>query len=168
MYICRNFQGKFVMTTYKIRLIGLLYVIVLLLAGSCGKDDPERIAEKDREKILDYIKKNDIDAIEHESGVFYYIENEGSGILPKTNTSVRVYLTGTLLNGKNFEPTRSKMIDLQYPDPPGFKYVLPLFRRGSNGIIIVPSGLGYGENSYYMGIPTNSVLIYEIEIIDYF
>ncbi len=155
------------MAIYHIRLTGLLYLFILLLAGSCGKDDPERIAEKDRAKILDYIKENDIDAIEHESGVFYYIENEGSGVLPKANSSVRLNLTGRLINGKVFEGPRSKMINMQFPDPPGFRYGLPLFSKGSNGIIIVPSGLGYGENSYYMGIPMNSVLIYDIEIIDF-
>jgi FKBP-type peptidyl-prolyl cis-trans isomerase FkpA len=155
------------MAKFKIRFIYLLFATIMVVAGACGKDDPEKIAEKDREKILDYIQKNNIDAIEHESGVFYYIENEGSGIFPKSNSRVTTYYTGRLLNGKIFEGPVTRTINLAQPGILGLYYGIPLFSKGSKGLLFIPSGLGYGEHSYYSGIPTNSVLKYEIEIIDF-
>ncbi len=151
----------------KISLIHILGVFFLLLAVSCGKDDPEKIAVKDREKILEYIQKNDIDAIEHESGVFYHIERQGSEIYPTATSRVEAIYTGKFLNDKVFEGPAVTIINLLQPRILGFMYGVPLFSKGSKGILFVPSGLGYGADSYYSGVPSNSVLIYEIEIIDF-
>ncbi len=155
------------MVANKISLIGILGIFFLLLAVSCGKDDPEKIAVKDREKILEYIQKNDIDAIEHETGVFYHIERQGSDVYPTATSSVRVSYTGRLLDGKVFDGPATSIINLSQPRILGFRYGIPLFSKGSKGLLLVPSGLGYGADSYYSGVPSNSVLIYEIEIIDF-
>ena len=137
----------------------------LLISVACGKDDPDRIAEKDREKILDYIQENDIDAIEHDSGVFYQITREGSGGHPTRNSMVRISYTGTLLNGKVFD-SRNSWSTYLYNTILGWQYGIPLFKRGGAGILIVPSGLGYGEWPR-MNIPAHSILIFEIELEDF-
>ncbi len=40
-------------------------------------------------------------------------------------------------------------------------------KKGGKGKIIIPSGLGYGSKSI-SEIPANSVLIFEIELVDIF
>jgi FKBP-type peptidyl-prolyl cis-trans isomerase FkpA len=146
-------------------IIGLL--AVLLLAG-CGKDDPERIAEKDREKILEYINEHGLNAQEHESGVFYVIEKEGSGGHPTANSVVKLNYTGKLLDDEEkvfdsgFGSTLRLMNTIQ-----GWQHGIPMFKKGGEGLLFIPSGLGYGQ--WPTGsIPANSILIFEIELIDFY
>ncbi len=147
------------------RLIGLLGIIISLVMVSCGKDDPERVAAKDREKILEYLQKNEIDAVEHESGIFYYIEEQVSNQYPKSYSNVDIMYTGKLLNGKIFDGPNRTRLDLRGTIL-GWQYGIPLFSKGSKGMLFIPSGMGYGEYPQ-MGIPANSVLIFDIEIIDF-
>lgn len=151
--------------TTNIRQGPILLFAVLLLVG-CGKDDPERIAEKDRQKILEYISKNDLDAQEHESGVFYVIEVEGSGNHPTENSTVKLNYTGMLLDGKVFDSNWGSTMYLRNTIQ-GWQYGIPMFKKGGKGILLIPSGLGYGQ--WPTGsIPANSVLVFEIELIDFF
>lgn len=143
----------------------ILFGATLFAFAACGKDDPEKIAQKDREKILEYLAENDLEAIEHESGIFYIIENEGSGGSPKVSSWVSVSYTGTLLNGKVFD-TRTEYTTYLYSLVLGWQIGLPLFKKGGKGMLFIPSGMAYGEYAR-MGIPANSVLIFEIELIDF-
>lgn len=140
-------------------------LLFLFVWAACGKDDPEKIAERDREKILKYIRENDIDAIEHESGVFYQITREGTGAHPTINSMVKITYTGKLLDGKVFDSGYSWSTYLRNTIL-GWQIGIPLFKRGGAGILIVPSGLGYGEWPR-ANIPGNSVLVFEIELEDF-
>ena len=136
----------------------------LFLLG-CGKDDPERILAKDREKILKYIADNNLNAQEHSTGIFYVIETQGSGSFPRANSVVVINYTGYLLNGKVFDSNHEIALSLSHTIL-GWQYGIPLFQRGSKGKLLIPSGLGYGEFPR-PGIPANSVLIFDIELIDF-
>lgn len=143
--------------------VGLLAVFVL---AGCGRDDPERIAERDREKIIEYINEHGLNAQEHESGVFYVIELEGSGGHPNANSVVKLNYTGKLLDGKVFDSGYGSTMRLMNTIQ-GWQHGIPMFRKGGKGMLLIPSGLGYGQ--WPTGsIPANSVLIFEIELIDYF
>ncbi len=141
------------------------FVLMVLLLTSCGKDDPDLIAEKDRKKILDYIEKHELEAQEHPSGIFYVVEREGSGNHPKENSVVKITYTGTLLNGDLFDAGYERNLYLGGVIQ-GFRDGIMQFRRGGKGLILIPSGLGYGQYAR-QGIPRNSVLLFEIEIIDF-
>ncbi|MEE4177954.1 MAG: FKBP-type peptidyl-prolyl cis-trans isomerase [Bacteroides sp.] len=143
----------------------LIPVFILGLITSCGSDDPEKQAEKDREKILEYIEEHDLDAQELESGVFYVIEEEGSGSFPTETSTVIINYTGFLLDGDEFGAGTASTFNLNSTIL-GFKYGIPMFNRGSKGILLIPSGLAYGEYGSYT-IPPNAVLIYNIEMIDF-
>ena len=47
----------------------------------------------------------------------------------------------------------------------GWQQGIPLFKKGGKGILLIPSELGYGNVSQG-AIPENSVLIFDIELID--
>ncbi len=143
----------------------LALLAIAALVAACGSDDPEKQAAKDREKIIEYLQKNNIDAIEHESGVFYLITREGSGNFPTENSTVTLNYSFKLLSGKDLGGQDNTMFNLQN-NILGFRYGIPLFDKGSTGILIVPSGLAYGPNGYF-NIPPNANLVYEIELIDF-
>lgn len=143
----------------------LIALVLMVLFAACGSDDPEKQAEKDREKIIEYIEKHDLDAHELESGVFYVIEQTGNGNFPTENSTVIINYTGKLLSGKQFDAGYGSSFILRGTIL-GFRYGIPMFNRGSKGLLLVPSGLGYGPNGSF-SIPPNAVLIFEIEMIDF-
>ncbi len=142
-----------------------LILSVVLVFGSCRRDDPEYIAKRDREKILEYLEENDLDYQEVESGVFVVIEEEGTGSHPSENSTVKLDYTGYLLNGNVFDS--GEAVSLFLPGTvQGFSIGVRQFRRSGSGKILIPSALGYG--SYAQGsIPRNSVLIFDVRIIDF-
>ncbi len=144
----------------------LFFVFLLLIAGiSCSKDDPEVIAEKDRKKILEYLAEHEMDYTELEGGVFVVIEQEGTGGYPHENSTVRMNYEGYLLDGTPFDYGFNAMLNLNYTVR-GFRIGVMAFQKGGKGIIFVPSAMGYGQ--YRQGtIPRNSVLIFEVEIINF-
>lgn len=141
--------------------------LLLAMASACGTDDPEKQAKRDRDKIIDYLKKNNLfeDAQELESGVFYIIEQEGVGAFPSQTSTVIINYTGKLLSGKEFGSVNGATLNLSGTIL-GFKYGIPMFNRGSKGMLLIPSGLAYGPNGSYT-IPPNAILIYNIEMIDF-
>lgn len=145
-------------------LFGLLAIFLAFTA--CDADDPEARAAKDRQKILDYIEENDLDAYELESGVFVVIEVEGSGSHPHEGSTVRMAYQGYLLDGTLFDSATDANIFLPNTVR-GFRIGVMEFRRGGKGIILIPSGMGYGETGT-VSIPRNSVLIFHVEIIDFY
>jgi FKBP-type peptidyl-prolyl cis-trans isomerase FkpA len=146
-----------------------LLIPLMLLMGlafsSCRKDDPEVQAAKDRKKILEYIADNSLDAHEHESGIFYVIHTPGTGGNPTINSRVRIKYKGYLLNGDVFDSSSNLEITLKQTIL-GWQHGIPLFKRGGTGMLLIPSGLGYGPWARPR-IPANSVLIFDIELIDF-
>lgn len=157
------------------RIVRKPYVFILLLISisfvfsSCEKEDPDAIAERDRDDILEYIRENDLEdvAIEHESGLFYVMENPGSGAHPSMSSLIKMRYTGFLLeDGEVFDAADGAFIQLGNTIR-GWQIGIPLFKNGGKGILMVPSALGYGQYPPYGGsIPRNASLVFEFEIID--
>ena len=147
------------------RSITTLFIILgMLVFAGCGKDDPDKIAANDREKLLKYIAENDLDAIEHSSGLFYVVEKPGTGATPSLYSIVRMNYKGQLLNGTIFDTNYNVDFNLSGTIR-GWQIGVPLFKSGGKGMLLVPSALGYGE--YAMGsIPRHSCLVFDIEIVD--
>ncbi|MCH2082996.1 MAG: FKBP-type peptidyl-prolyl cis-trans isomerase [Saprospiraceae bacterium] len=141
----------------------LFFVATSLLFLSCSKDDSQ--AEIDRNTILSYIDANDIDAVEHPSGLYYVIENQGSGGSPTLSDSVKVQYTGFITEGLIFDQTpegetRSFLLDDLIP---GWEIGIPLVEKGGEIKLILPSALAYGSQ----GQLANRVLIFDIVLEDF-
>jgi FKBP-type peptidyl-prolyl cis-trans isomerase FkpA len=148
-------------------------MLILLLIGAaftaCKKDDESaKQAEIDEQIILDYLAENEIDAIKHESGLYYNITREGAGLQPTAFSSVEVYFTGYLIDGNIFDETTQGPRVFPLPNMiPGWRIGLPLMKKGGKGLFIIPSTLGYGSDGTF-AIPPNSVLIFDIDLVDVF
>lgn len=139
----------------------------LLLMPACSNDDPDKRAERDRQKILEHIAEQGWEEYyELESGVFVVIEIEGSGSQPHEGSTVRMSYQGYLLDGTMFDSATN--VNIFLPNTVrGFRDGVMEFRRGGEGVILIPSALGYGSSGTST-IPRNSVLIFHVEIIDFY
>ncbi len=100
-------------------------------------------------------------------GVCYKVINEGSGKEARSANVVSVYYKGSLVNGYVFDDNTAQ----GYPDAfrlreliEGWQIAIPEMREGDKWVIYIPSEAGYGKRGE-QGIPGNSALIFEIELV---
>ena len=133
---------------------------------SCKKEDIEK---ENREEIEKYISDHNLKASSTSSGLYYVIEKEGTGTRPNANSDVKVKYKGYFTNGSVFDetdPANIKPFNLQQVIP-GWTEGIQLFKEGGEGILLIPSRLGYGPSGSQSGtIPPNSVIIFDIELLD--
>ncbi len=143
---------------------------VLIFDVELQKIDNRPQAEIDRDKILNYLEENKIeDAQEDPSGLFYQILETGDGTNPSVNSSVTVRYKGYLLDGTVFDETEGTETTTfpLFNLIEGWKIGIPLLEKGGKGRLFIPSALGYG-NQPSGTIPPNSVIIFDIELVDFF
>lgn len=136
-----------------------------LILGSCNKDDQALI---DRGIILDYLAATNLDATEHESGIFYVIDTPGHGGNPTINAEVTVRYKGYYLDGQVFDETKgseTRSWPLYYLIE-GWQISIPLLEKGGKGLFLIPSGLAYGSNPP-QGVRKDAVMAFEIELVDF-
>jgi len=143
----------------------MLALLLGFTLAACNKDTDDRA---DEEKILDFIEENNLTADRHESGLYYNIEEAGSNDKPTVNDSVTVRYKGSLLNGNVFDQTPGETT-VTFPLSnliPAWQVGIPLIGRGGEITLYSPSNLGYGNRSVGT-IPGGSVLIFEIDLVDF-
>jgi len=104
-------------------------------------------------------------------GMFYVVEQEGNGPLPKDGETVKVHYTGWLMNGQKFDSS----VDRGQPFSfmlgtgrviKGWELALRLMKKGEKIMVYLPSDLAYGERGAGEVIPPNAILVFEIELLD--
>jgi FKBP-type peptidyl-prolyl cis-trans isomerase FkpA len=141
----------------------LLYLfLVSLTIISCSEDEFNPENEQD---IIAYLEDNNINATRTSSGLYYIIEEEGTGENPTSNSNVTVAYKGYLLNGTVFDESPSSGISFGLNQViRGWTEGIPLFKEGGKGKLFIPPGLGYGNRAIGR-IPPGSVLVFDIHLI---
>ncbi len=157
-----------------------------------GKKLPENIAEYG-EKMMNYLKARAEATIaekakeaEAEAGKFwkelekeagiqktstglaYKVIDKGSDKVASENSDVVINYTGKLINGSVFDSTDKHGKPAQFNLAnviPGFREGLQKVGKGGKVKLYIPSNLGYGQQAL-PGIPPNSTLIFDVEILD--
>ncbi|CAG4989221.1 hypothetical protein DYBT9275_00247 [Dyadobacter sp. CECT 9275] len=123
-------------------------------------------------KIIDaFLAKNNLTAKARKtaSGLVYVPESEGAGASPVAGDKVQVNYTGMFLDGKEFDSSKGKPLELQVGAAmviPGWEEGIMLMKKGEKGLLIIPSSLAYGPETYGP-IPGNSVLQFKLELVDF-
>ena len=143
-----------------------LCLLVLLIFSGCKKD--EEIKKTDDQIIKEYLEENEKEATLHHSGMYYKIIEEGSGDHPTHSSIVEVKYKGYFMDNFVFDQTwGSETFKYSLTGLiPGWQHAIPLLRKGGKGIFYLPSRLGYGSRGAGM-IPPNTILIFEIELVDF-
>lgn len=143
-----------------------LLVLVFAFLTACNKsDDNVDYREKNDEEIIAYIAKNNLDAQKSDSGLYYIIDEPGSGEQPVATSNVTVAYKGYFLDGKTFDQSDASGISFGLQQViKGWTEGITYFKEGGKGKLLIPSHLGYGSQGR-RGIPGGSVLIFDIHLI---
>lgn len=141
-------------------------LFILFPIISCQDDNSVDFDKQNDEDIINYIEKNNLNAKKSNSGLYYVIQEAGSGDQPNVNSDVTVNYKGYYLNGSVFDQSNSSGITFNLQQViQGWTEGITYFKEGGKGILLIPSRLGYGYQDT-RGIPGGSVLIFDIELID--
>ncbi len=127
-------------------------------------------SEIDEDILSAYLDENGITAERDESGLYYNILVEGEGENVPENSYIDVTYKGTLLNGEEFETGTLSQAPLSNLIE-AWLIGIPKLKKGGKAIFYCPSQLCYGSSPQYDDgeekIPANSILIFEIEVINF-
>jgi FKBP-type peptidyl-prolyl cis-trans isomerase FkpA len=126
-------------------------------------------AKKNKKEGEEYLAKNRAKSgvVVTASGLQYEVLRKGTGPKPKISDRVRVNYRGTLINGSEFDSSYKRNRPAEFALNgliSGWTEALQLMNVGSKFKLTIPSSLAYGSREN-PGIPSNSVLIFELELL---
>lgn len=141
-----------------------LLILTVTLFVACNKQPTQY--EKDIQLIRDYLAENNIQADSTANGVYYKIDTIGNGTFPNSSSTVKAIYRGYLLDGTEFDSSNGAAIEFSLNQViQGWREGMPKFDEGATGQLFIPSLYGYGTQSVG-SIPPNSVLIFDITLVD--
>ncbi|MFZ6001260.1 MAG: FKBP-type peptidyl-prolyl cis-trans isomerase [Bacteroidota bacterium] len=147
------------------------------------KEQAEQL-KKDSVIISDYLKGKNIDALRTPSGLRYLVQKAGKGENAQVGQTVRINYAGYLLSGKYFDTSWEKIAKEQGMYTPGRPYepyeivigqtpliqgwdeIMLLMNKGTKLTVWVPSPLAYGKRRRSEDIVENSILVFDMEMVD--
>ncbi len=142
-------------------------LLVLTLFISCSKDTKTvtDYTAKNEQEIKDYLAKNNLTAQRSTSGLYYIINEQGTGTQPTAASNVTVAYKGYFTNGNVFDQSKAEGISFGLNQViRGWTEGIPYFKTGGSGVLLIPSHLGYGSTNNGP-IPGGSVLIFDVKLI---
>jgi len=151
--------------------------------GSCNKSDENKCTYSDQVIVVpateitylqNYITSNAIPATQDPSGIFYTIDNPGTGAKASVCSNITVNYTGALLPGGSVFDSNTSAAGVSFVLGQliiGWHKGLPLIRSGGAITLYIPPTLGYGPYPRTDGngnviIPANSYLKFTISLLD--
>ena len=124
------------------------------------------VAPASEQKIVtDYLTANGLTATQHCSGLYYIIDDAGTGATPTVCNQVAVSYTGRLANGTIFDQSTDPIVFSLTQVITGFKNGIPLIKSGGKIRLFIPPILAYGPNPPTgSNIPPNSMLIFDVTL----
>lgn len=121
--------------------------------------------------IREYLTTNKINAQRTASGLYYIIDKPGEGPLPLAGQQVSVHYTGTLLDGRKFDSSRDRGQPFSFTIGrhqviSGWDEGIALLNKGAKARLFIPSPMAYGGRAAGPIIQPNSILIFDVELMD--
>jgi len=171
---------------YRLIIIGLLFLILFI---GCQRDKKRNsvrnnsetqqalvkinkaLVAEDRDLIEGYIKRHNLDLMkESGSGLYYMIWGEPKDSIIKTGNIVEYHYQITLLDGTicyQSEVSNPKQFKVgQGGVESGLEQAVLLMCPGQKGKFILPPHLAYGLLGDEKMIPSRSIIVYDIEMLN--
>ena len=123
------------------------------------------------EAVQAYLTDNSITATAHCSGLYYIIDQPGSGDSVTACGAIKASYVGKLTNGNTFDQGSFEQF---YPLGNlirAWANAIPLIKQGGKIRLFVPPSLGYANQAVKdrdgnVVIPANSILVFEVTLTD--
>ncbi len=134
------------------------------------QEDARLISEKreasQREYLEDFKKEKGVKVLDN--GAMMKLSKAGKGKAPKADGSATVHYTGTLIDGTVFDSSRERnqAFTTRLTDViPCWTKALQQMKPGSRAKVVCPADTAYGSRPVGP-IPANSVLVFDIEVLE--
>lgn len=142
--------------------------------------EQQPVQNTDDEALKAYFSSKNINPIKTVSGLYYTIQQEGSGPLAKAGDLVTLNYRGKLLDGTVFDSNLDSAFMHVQPLTfslgtgrviKGWEEGISYLNPGSKAVFFIPYALAYGSQSRPgnaanpKGIPANAVLIFDVELV---
>lgn len=133
-----------------------------------GTEDPVvKQWQIDQSLIEGYVAKyNGLNMQFTPSGIYYQVTRQGNGNFPKATDKVKVTYKGSLLNGSVFDQNDAGIEFFLNQVIAGWTEGMQLVSEGGAITLLIPSYLAYGPRAIGGVIPANSVLRFDVDLID--
>ena len=144
----------------------LISAISLIMLAACVQDSPNIKQIENMQFFID--NKTDINVIEVEEGLQYLVMQSGDpeSKNPKLDQEITAHFHGTLTNGNIFwssldtKPLKIELSKLII----GCQKIISMMKTGDKWKVFIDPTMAYGEEGR-PGIPSNSILVFEIELL---
>ena len=157
-----------------------------LIAKQNEKELKRRTEQLGKDTVLidDFVKAKNINTQKTASGLRYVITKAGKGANVQPGQTVRINYAGYLLSGKYFDTNWEEVAKTQNLYMPGRDYsplelqagagqviqgweeAILLMNKGSKMTVYIPSTLAYGNRRRSEEIVENSILVFDMEMVD--
>ena len=145
----------------------VVIIFSFLILVSCSQDSPNIQQIENLQFFIDNKKNNQV--VEIEPGLQYLVIESGDSksATPELTQTISAHFHGRLTNGEVFwssldsEPLEIELSKLIM----GCQKTISLMRVGDKWMVYIDPTMAYGEEGR-PGIPSNSILIFEIELLE--
>jgi FKBP-type peptidyl-prolyl cis-trans isomerase len=125
-------------------------------------------AAKNLKAGQEFLEKNKTNegVVETKTGLQYKINTLGTGKTPAVTDTIKVNYRGTTIDGNVFDESKEPVEFPLRSVIQGWIEAFQLLPVGTKATLYIPANLAYGENSPSPAIPSNSVLIFDVELLD--
>lgn len=130
-------------------------------------EDAKKMNELGLSYLQENVKREGVQVTD--SGIQYEVLEQGSGEKPSESSTVKVHYHGTFIDGQVFDSS------VERDDPAtfgvtqvisGWTEALQMMNVGDKWRITLPPELAYGEAGAPPSIPPQSVLVFEVHLLD--
>ena len=125
--------------------------------------------EEQMQKMREYVKQVEAEtgkkAEKTASGLMYVVLKEGDGPAPKPTDMVQVKYKGWLLSGEVFDSGEIGF-SLKRGVIQGWLEGVAMMKVGGKRRLIIPPQLAYAEHGKGQAIPPNTVLVFDVELLE--
>lgn len=148
------------------KLFALAFLLIII--ASCDTDTTD-YGPIDKKIIEDYLADNNLTAQSTASGLYYIIEKPGGANHPNINSVVVANYKGYLTDGTVFDESKtgSPVSFALNSVIRGWQEGLQLIGVKGKIKLLVPSSLGYGSSGKG-NVPANAVMIFDIELVEFY
>lgn len=119
----------------------------------------------EQQQLKTWLDSAGISATKDSRGFYYDIIKPGADKAPEPCSQITVSYKGQLTNDSVFDQKSKYVFSSLGSLIDGWRQGLPLIKKGGEIKLYIPPSLGYGSSSN-SSIPANSILIFDITLID--